>query len=265
MISKHRVIRSPRARTIGFAVVSFAIAGATVFACADSTPPDASGTFFGPVTTMAGGTARAYVTLDGSGMPTDLGVALTETALSELPAAKAEFVFALPPQASATPFKHAVINWEPVGHPPAMVYTVPHFDVHFYMITQAQREAILLGDAPLAAKMLLQPAPEFIPAGYVTGGNSAQMGLHWRDPAAPELLGEPFTKTLIYGSYDGAMTFVEPMLAKAYLETKPVAVVTPAKLPAQYAARGYQPTSYTVNWDASAKEYRVALSGLVLR
>jgi len=41
--------------------------------------------------------------------------------------------------------------------------------------------------------------------------------------------------------------------------------VTPVKVPAQYAVRGYQATSYTVAWDAGANEYRVALSGLVMR
>jgi hypothetical protein len=72
-------------------------------------------------------------------------------------------------------------------------------------------------------------------------------------------------KTFIYGSYDGAFIFAEPMLTKAYLESKPATVVTPVKLPAQYAASGYQPTSYTVSYDAAAKEYRIALTGLTQR
>jgi large repetitive protein len=74
---------------------------------------------------------------------------------------------------------------------------------------------------------------------------SVGMGLHWNDPDAPERKGAPFTQTFIYGSYDGAMIFGEPMVAKSYLETKPAAVVTPLKLPTQYALRGYQATSYT--------------------
>lgn len=240
-------------------------AAAALLGCSDITPPDKSGMFFGPATVMAGGTARAYVILDGSGTPTDLGVALTETALTGLPAASTEFVFALPSQASATVYKHAVINWNPLGHPPAMVYTVPHFDFHFYTITDAERAAIVLGSEELAAKMVRQPAAEFVPAGYVAGPASVGMGMHWRDPASPELNGQPFTHTFIYGSYDGAFIFGEPMVAKAYLETKAAAVVTPVKLPAQYGARGYQGTSYTVAYDAVAKEYRIALTGLVLR
>ena len=43
------------------------------------------------------------------------------------------------------------------------------------------------------------------------------------------------------------------------------AVVTPIKPAARYATPGYQPTSYTVGFDAPSKEYRIALTGLVLR
>ncbi|WP_025410101.1 DUF5602 domain-containing protein [Gemmatirosa kalamazoonensis] len=242
-------------------------AGAVAFACSDSTPstaPYKAGTFFGPVTQMAGGSGRAYITLDHAGAPTELGVALAEGALAGLPNASTEYVFVLPAQASATPYTHAVINWEPSGHmPPA--YAVPHFDFHFYTIAPAEREAIVLTDPQVAAKIARLPAAEFIPAGYILGMASARMGQHWRDPSGPEFNGQPFTSTLIYGSYDGAVSFVEPMIAKSYLETKPTAVVKPIKLPAQYSVRGYQATTYTVGWDAATKEYRVALFGLVQR
>jgi hypothetical protein len=245
--------------------LTIAAAAGVLLGCRDVTTPDKSGTFFGPATLMAAGTARAYIILDRSGTPTDLGVALTEAALTGLPAATAEYAIALPSEASTTSFKHAAINWQPLGHPPPNVYTVPHFDVHFYMITPAERDGIVLGDAQLAAKMVRQPAAEFVPAGYIAGMASPQMGMHWGDPAAPERNGQPFTKTFIYGSYDGVFIFAEPMVTKAYLETKPAAVVTPVNLPAQFATRGYQATSYTVAYDAVAKEYRVALAGLVLR
>lgn len=236
-----------------------------VLSCSDFIPPDESGTFYGPVAALGAGTARSYVTLDRSGNPTDLGVALTEAGLTGLPAASTEYVVALPREASATVYKHATINWQPAGHGPGSAYALPHFDMHVYMITEAERQGIALGDAELAAKMVRQPAAEFVPAGYVPGPARVGMGMHWTDPSAPEQNGQPFTHTFFYGSYDGAFMLMEPMVTKTLLETKPAAVVTPLKLPAQYAARGYQATSYTVAWDAGAKEYRVALSGLVMR
>jgi hypothetical protein len=39
----------------------------------------------------------------------------------------------------------------------------------------------------------------------------------------------------------------------------------PVAVPARYAAPGYYPTEYRVYWNAGAKEYRVALSGLLRR
>jgi len=113
--------------------------------------------------------------------------------------------------------------------------------------------------------MARQPASQFVPAGYVTGMAAAGMGLHWNDPDAPERHGELFTKTFIYGSYDGVFTFAEPMVTKAFLETRPAAVTTLVKLPAQWASRGYQASSYTIGYNAVAKEYRIALTGLVAR
>jgi hypothetical protein len=262
-----RRTRSSGTRAAGLSAAAAALlTGGVVFACSDATAPDASGTFFGPVSAMADGSGRAYVVLDRAGAPTELGVALAEGALGGLPGAHAEYVFALPRQASATAFQHAVVDWEPTGHGPAP-YLVPHFDVHFYMITPEQREAITPADAQYAAKLARQPAPAFVPAGYAVGMGSARMGLHWRDPSAPELApgGPAFTKTFIYGSYDGAVTFAEPMIAKAYLETRPAAAATTIKLPARYATTGYHATAYTVGYDAAAREYRVALTGLVKR
>jgi hypothetical protein len=246
-----------RSRTALTAIV----AASALLGCTDPLPPEilSSGTFFGPTVAMAGGTGRAYVTRNRNGVPSELGVAFTEEVLNSLPVAMAEYVFALPPEATATRFRHAVVNWMPIGHPPA-TYSVPHFDFHFYTITDAERAGIVLGDSVLAAKLARQPALEFLPSGYATGAASIRMGLHWRDLEAPEFTGQPFTKAYIYGSYDGAIIFGEPMIAKAYLETKP-AVVTPLKLPAKYAATGYQATSYTIAYDAATKEYRVALSG----
>jgi hypothetical protein len=91
------------------------------------------------------------------------------------------------------------------------------------------------------------------------------MGMHWTDATAPERNGQPFIYTFFHGSYDGVFMLAEPMVTKAYLETKPGMIVMPLKLPAQFARHGYQPTSYTVGYDAGAREYRIALSGLVSR
>ncbi len=246
------------------ALVGIPVISALAFmSCTDGTSP--ARTEFGPSIAFGSGTARTYVEVSSQGDPVELGITLSETALTGLPAAGTAFELALPTGVGVAPYNHAVINWGPSGHPPA-VFSVPHFDVHFYMITPAERNAIGPADPEFATKTARTPAAGFVPAGYVRDPFAIPgMGVHWTDPSAPEFNGQGFTKTFIYGSYDGTFTFAEPMLTKALLESKPAVAVTPLKLPAQYAKPGYQPTSYTVGYDAGAKEYRIGISGLVRR
>jgi len=243
-----------------------AVVAATILGCSETTPTsapvDRSGTFYGNTTSMEAGSGRAYVTLDAAGAPMELGVALTEAALAKLPTANAEFVFPLPGQASVTAYQHVVINWVPTGHEPAP-YLVPHLDVHFYMISAQARNAITSADPAYATKLARQPTASFLPAGYVMGTGMQRMGMHWSDPASPELSGQPFTSTYLYGSYDGKITFVEPMIAKSYLDSKPALAVRPVKLPQQSSTTGYQATAYSTVYDATKTEFRIALVNLV--
>jgi len=232
----------------------------------DTTAPDRSGTFVGQTWAVGNGTARTWVTLDAAGRPTALGVTLSENALTNLPDAETEFSFELPAEAGATPFRHVGLNWNPQGHVPPGIYNVPHFDVHFYMISEAQRYAIT-GTGTDSLRLYRAPGPEYLPADYINppGAGEPRMGNHWVDPTSPEFNGMPFTRTFIYGSYDGQVTFWEPMITKDYLETQPSATQD-IKQPQRYSEGGrYFPTRYTVRFDTVAREYRISLDGLVLR
>lgn len=234
-------------------------------ACSDATAP-ALTVANGPATTIAGGTGHTYVTLDAAGQPTEVGVRFSESVLATLPGGTAmvDYTFALPAEASHTPYTHVVIGWNPVGHPPA-AYQAAHFDVHFYQISQAARDAMVPSDPQFNAKLAAQPAAALIPASYaLTPGGVPRMGAHWTDTTAPEQSGAPFTSTFIYGSYDGAFIFVEPMIATSYLATHPT-MTAQLKLPSRYATPGNYPTTYRVSFDAAAREYVVALGGFVAR
>ena len=262
MSCRHRTSRGSVIRGIAL----LCVIAATLLACSETTPTiapiDRSGTFYGNTTSMIAGSGRAYLTLDAAGAPTELGLAITEAALAALPTTNSEYVFTLPSQASVTAYQHAVVNWVPTGHEPTP-YLVPHFDVHFYMISGQARNAITPADPAYATKLALQPPAGFLPPGYVMDMGMARMGMHWRDPASPELNGQPLTSTLLYGSYDGKITFVEPMIAKSYLDSKPALVVRPLKLPQQYSTTGYQGTAYSTVYDATKNEFRIALVNLV--
>jgi len=266
-----------RRRTVLAQFLLPVLAGVVLAACSGSAASEpASFTAYGAPVSVGKGTARAYV-LHAKGAPAEIGVALSEAAFSGLPADGAPGGAQMPdghhmylytlqmPERNTTPYRFVGLDWSPVGHMPPGIYDRPHFDFHFNAISEAERNAIVPSDPEFEAKAERRPAPELVPAGYQKlPGGVPFMGAHWVDPKSPELNGELFTRTFLYGSWDGEMIFAEPMVTKAFLETKPefrAAIPTPAR----YAAAGHYPTEYRVYWNEGTKEYRVALAGLVER
>ncbi|HEX8141605.1 MAG TPA: DUF5602 domain-containing protein [Pyrinomonadaceae bacterium] len=240
-------------------------------ATGESATAPVAGTYFGEARPLGNGIIRSWVKLDKDGKPTAIGLTFTEAALAGLPQAmregmeETEVVLALPPEAGATAFNHIGVNWNPKGHEPAKVYDLAHFDFHFYMISPEARNRITAqGDD--RAKARRQPPQEYIPAGYIYAPDSEvpRMGGHWANPQSNEFQGQPFTRTFLYGNYDGQIIFMEPMITKAFLETR-ASVTEILKQPARYARPGYYPTSYSVKYDPATKQYTVALEGLTLR
>ena len=228
---------------------------------------------YGPAVAVGPGSARSFVAADASGNPTEIGVALTETALANLPATPAVgtmYDLALP-TGSATaqmPFDHLSFGWNPNGHDPIPIYGLPHFDAHFYLQPMAAQHSITLDDP----KGDIFPAPNKLPAGYITppnvvpGRTVPMMGRHWIDPTSPEYTpGTAFTHTFVYGTYDGHVTFIEPMLTKAMLVAS-VNVTKAIPQPTAYEVTGkYFPTTYAIRYDVGTKEYIVSLKDLMMR
>jgi hypothetical protein len=253
------------------------LAGVALAAYVGSAPSESSSfTAYGTSVPVGNGSARTYV-VHANGAPAEVGVALSEAAFSGLPADGAAGGAQMPdghhmylyklemPARHSTPYQFVGLDWSPAGHLPPGIYDQPHFDFHFNAISEAERNAIVPSDPEFAAKAERRPAPELVPPGYQKlPGGVPLMGAHWVDPTSPELNGERFTRTFLYGSWDGRMIFAEPMVTKAFLETKPdYRASIPA--PARYAVAGHYPTAYRVYWNEETKEYRVALTGLVER
>lgn len=249
-------------------VTAAAIVATALTACDElPTEPDEAETYFGPSESLGNGHVRTYVELDGNGTPSEMGVVITENAFSGLPTGPEplQLVLTFAEEAEQTPFQHVLFDWNPHGHEPPGMYDLPHFDVHFYTTSSADRELIVPDDPEYEAKLAAAPSPEYMPEGYVQfPGGVPQMGAHWGDPTAPEHQGETFTTTLLWGSYDGDVTFVEPMMTKAWLESRP-AFEEALILPETYQVGGYWPTSYGASHDAQASEHRIYLGGLIER
>lgn len=234
--------------------------------CSDSTG-GGERLLIGADITVGGGSAHTEVRVNRDGEPVSMAVVLTEAGTSGLPTTmpSTEFVLPLPAEPSGTLFKHVTLDWHPGGHNPPGVFNVPHFDVHYYMITPPQRDAISPADPQFSAKSLLRPAAELIPAPY-TGDPFAipRMGVHYTDPNAPERKGQGLSLTFIYGFYNGEMIFLEPMVSKSFLDLK-TSVVADLALPARYQVPGFYPTQHAFKYDAATKQYRFELLNFVSR
>ncbi|MGE3800048.1 MAG: DUF5602 domain-containing protein [Candidatus Kapaibacterium sp.] len=230
------------------------------------TPEDKSGTFATASQDLGNGSAKLFVTLDKDGDPTEVGLRITEDALQGLPDQEAPVTlwFNIPSQGSTTVINHVSLDWNGHGHEPAMIFDVPHFDMHFYMMTEAERLAI---DPALTEKVENVPDAKYIPADYVTPPPIAavpQMGVHWIDSKDASITPGNFTEVMIFGSWDGNLTFIEPMMTKAWLDTKPT-LEELIKLPEAYQKNGFYPTTYKVSFDTTTNEYVITLGGMVER
>ena len=110
------------------------------------------------------------------------------------------------------------------------------------------------------------PPKELIPPGYFIppGTQVDRMGVHAVAKAAPEFHGHPFTYTMIYGYDNKTLAFLEPMLAIAYLQTRP-SVIESVAAPESVSYTAYYPGRYSVSYDAKRQVYRVVFDQLRLR
>ena len=228
---------------------------------------DLSQTYEGPAVQIGNGNVHTFIAMDADGKPATIGIRLSADALNGLPAngdpnmggAVPGFMLSLPAEASQSGYDHCEVDWNPHGHDPLFAYGVPHFDFHFYMITPQEQASVIPGPDTFSV------APQYIPQNYVSGVMAVpDMGTHWSDTTAPEFHGQPFTATFIYGFYHGHMTFLEPMVTKAFLESKPDFTL-PVKQPQAFQRHAYYPTNCHVYYDSKTNEYAITLEGLTYK
>lgn len=231
--------------------------------------------FKGPQVALGNGKVRSWISFDRSGNPYEIGIEMTSKAFDDLSIthhkkdATEHETIVVPLHLKAqesTPFNHIGLNWNPQGHDPEGVFDVPHFDIHFYMISVEEQMAIPAWSADTDAAFNLRPPVGYMPADYDTPPGAAtaeaQMGKHW----LPINLGDylPFSKIMIYGSYDGQLIFVEPMVTLEYLLSNEDISIDYSQ-PEYFEKSGNYPTKYNIYHDAVTGNTYITLSGFVAR
>jgi hypothetical protein len=244
-------------------------------------------------------TAQSYAEFDESGNPLAIGLVFSSDYFDELPAESSdlhhcfdrdddgvldssseclhehEWVIPLPSAVASRsdiPFKWSLLNWNPNGHMPPGIYDVPHLDIQFYM--EPIERVFAIESGPCGPEFVRCDQFEIgkrpVPPNYVApdyqdvDAVAPAMGNHLVDLTSSEFEGEPFTRTWIYGAYDGRITFYEEMVTRAHL-LEQRSECFDIKPPAAVASRGFYPTASCSRYDPETGEYTVSMEGFVLR
>ena len=211
--------------------------------------------YYGRKVHFAQGTARAFVKVSRAGYTEEVGTILSESVLQDLPDEDIVTVLDIPQVGSRTHLKHVYLGYNPHGHPPVNIYTLPHFDIHFFTTTSAERASIV---TPTDARLNIFPAAGYLPANYIPTAGVPQMGMHWEDITNPEFNGERFTSTFVYGTLDGKVTFYEPMITAEYIRNT-ASKYFPVKQPTKFAQTGYYAREYGLRKNGSERQYEVVI------
>ena len=100
-------------------------------------------TYVGKAVKVGDGTGQVVVMTDDAGNPTSIAVSLTPDAVKgqptelnkQSPEGSWDYALPMPADSPQTGYSEVMIDWNPHGHPPQDVYTVPHFDFHFYALS----------------------------------------------------------------------------------------------------------------------------------
>lgn len=235
---------------------------------------DQYNTFYGPIVQMGEGHVRSWINITHDDKPLAIGIEFTDGVLhkqhEDIPDAgeHGHTLLMLHQKAKALmPFDHITMGFMTAGHPPPGIYSVPHFDFHFYKMSLEDRLAIPAFSPATAAAFNNLPSSQYMPTGYFRAPNEGiiKMGTHWIDLLSPEFNGQPFTHTFIYGSYDGKVTFLEPMVTLATFE-QGVTVHKQIRQPQLLdPTNTYYPTRYNIWKNEDNDRHYIAMDQMVWR
>jgi hypothetical protein len=230
-------------------ILILAVAASTfIFACDKDKNKNKDKEYKSAETTLHNGKVWTSAKVDKNGKPVSVSIIVNDAAMNSVPLGQPSDHMSpannllIPIAAeSGTPFKFAMVNWNSSGHEPDQVYTLPHFDFHFYTSTQA--EVMNYMDE---TKLNAEPNAAYIPANHISGPGVPMMGKHYIDATSPELQGQTFTQTFLFGSYDSKVVFWEPMITQAFLKNI-TQFERALPQPSKFQQAGYYPTKMKIS------------------
>ena len=196
------------------------------------------------------GTAFTWYEVDKTNKPLRIAIAIDDAAMANLDRGQGNthsnsVSLPMPAQANSSIFTHGLLNWNPMGHPLQGVYDLPHFDFHFFTISDSARLATpTYAQAP--NKWNNYPSADYLPLNYVPVAQGVpHMNGHWVDTTSPEFNGQEFTQSYIYGSYDGKVTYQEPMVLETFFRANSGFTRTIPQ-PAKVEKTGWYPTKMRI-------------------
>lgn len=271
--------RRPFLKTVGLGVAGTALM--TGSAAAHPKPQKRHDYHWCDSVRVGDGTVGTYATTNRAGKLSSLGVYLDADALAafdtdgEEPHEGVEAHLHFPDEVDTHQFTFLGLHFNPQGHPPTDIYTVPHVDFHFYMMDEADVAAIPFGPATYAIPEAQMPEDYMrLPALDTDNDNMPDtplvepvMGEHLADVSSPEFQpGGEFSHTMIYGAYDpdgdgvGRLTFVEPMITNAFLDELTEELEVDMKVPEEYFTADDYPTQYVITPSSDGGVY-VSIDG----
>lgn len=247
-------------------------------------------------TMMGDGPLYSFIDLDAEGKPTAIGVSISQAAMDTLPTQRNDGQLCWDlngdgtqdpnaecgwghgrvlflPKVDKVPFTYMLFNWATFGHGPVHVFDKPHFDVHIYVNDNLERLAIRPGPCPsfincADKEKALKPLKDgYMPEGFeyqVGGAAQGYMGNHIVDLDDPVHSGGDLTHLFAYGTYDGHLTFWEPLITASFLNTKPNACA-PIGQPQLFEKAGYYPMQHCTRYRPEKKDYIITLEDFVYR
>jgi hypothetical protein len=183
----------------------------------------------------------------------------------------------------ATGIDHISIDFNPCGHPPMDVFTIPHYDFHIYLVDPEYRACMTCDLVPFAPVCDLEHQttsngrgflnvntvsfgpdagkPSNMPDNFVVGDMVPLMGGHGWDVSNQPNATDPWVEPVwVMGPYAGTIVDYEPMFphtfvtgdtSNSYEESLTYVGQTIKELP----------TSYKLDYDASSKYATLTLHG----